>query len=116
LGQIFQIGSLPLLNSLLYRNSPRELTADRLFLALVNSAYGPADLGWLSQSFSSLIWDATPGLDWLDGPNQLAAAGTGAGSNIRIPVQQATDQKGASDIAFANLPNEHDDFGDLGDH
>jgi hypothetical protein len=32
LGQEFQIGSLPLLNTLLLQNSPRQLAADRVFV------------------------------------------------------------------------------------
>ena len=64
-GQLFQIGNLPLLNSFLYRNSPGELTADRLFLALANSANTPINLGLENPFFSGLIWDAAPGLDWL---------------------------------------------------
>ena len=32
--QAFQIGSLPVLNTLLLQNSPRQLAADRLFSAL----------------------------------------------------------------------------------
>jgi hypothetical protein len=62
---------LPLLNTLLYRNSPAQLAADRVFLDLARWADGPADTSL--NLFQDNFWsDATliricsaPTLHWL---------------------------------------------------
>jgi hypothetical protein len=43
-GQLFQIGCLPLLNTLLYRNSPGLIAADRLFSAFARASDAPSGL------------------------------------------------------------------------
>jgi glucose/arabinose dehydrogenase len=43
--ETFQIGTIPLLNTLLFQNSPRQLAADRLFLALARLEDAGAEAG-----------------------------------------------------------------------
>ena len=120
-GQVFQIGNLPLLNTLLYRNSPGELTADRLFLALANGVDAPTSLGLVNLSLSSLMWDAALGLDWLAGPGQFPEVGKLTNPFTETPDQKTTDQQAilqfaTEDTAFTALAKDMDDFGDLGDY
>ena len=122
MGQTFQIGSLPLLNSLLYRNSPGTIAAERLFLPLADSANAPVDFGLVNQSLSSLIWDTSPGLDWLEAMNQLPVAGSETHPFVEsmIPEENlqpipGSDRSAAIDQFFAGIPQTRgDDFGDLG--
>ncbi len=120
LGQSFQIGNLPLLNFLLFQNSPGTLSADRLFLALVRSADDASDPHLVKRSFSSLIWDASPGLDWLEGISQLPAVESEAPPVIGTMIRQGAyhrsevDRSVVMDQLFADPANEGDDFGDLG--
>src|SRR5438046_2470960 len=50
-GQMFQVGSAPLLNALLYTNSPKLLAVDQLFLALARRSDLPEN------DLTSLTWD-----------------------------------------------------------
>jgi hypothetical protein len=119
-GQVFQIGNLPLLNTLLFRNSPGDLAADRVFLALAQGADAPANLGLENPSLGSLVLDAAPGLDWLAAPGLFPEVGKETDLFARTPDPHAIDQQkvqhnAVTDMAFVDLADEGDDFRDLGD-
>jgi hypothetical protein len=116
---MFQIGSLPLFNAFLYRNSQGQLAADLLFLALARGMDGKADLNALDL-FQDNLWDHAALIrDWLAIPPQ----------NFRVandcftctPCQQTTQKPTFSnpisvvDNIFALLADEIDSFGDVGD-
>ena len=119
-GQTFQIGNLPLLNALLYQNSPGTLAAERLFQALVRIADDSADPHLVNRSLSRLIWDATPGLVWLEGTSELPSAESETHPLVGTKIRQGTyhqsegDRSTEMDQFFADPANGEDDFGDLG--
>jgi hypothetical protein len=88
---------------------------------LARSADAPANFGLVNPSLGNLIWDAAPVLNWLAAPNQFPEVGTKIHSFAETPDQETIDQPEAShlaavDKAFADLANERDNFGDLGDY
>jgi Bacterial Ig-like domain (group 2) len=107
LGQTFQIGNLPLLNNLLYQNSPGAPAVDRLFLALVRSADDTADPKLITRSLNSLIWDAFPGLDWLGALSESETQPV-CGAMIRQENyhRSEVDRSAAIDQFFADASNE----------
>ena len=120
-GQMFQIGNLPLLNTLLYRNSPAQLAQERIFQALSGSTDVPSDLGLVDPSIIGLIWDEVSALDWLPAPSRFPEVRKELCPFAETPEQQAFDHQEGSHIAvmdkaFADLASEGDDFGDLGDY
>ena len=102
-GQVFQIGVSPPLNTLLYAQSPRQLAADRLFLSLAQDSF----------------WDdAALQPDWLATPTAFSAARTRTDSSPTALEQQPADAKGlldrgAVDSHFAQWAEEMDEFSDL---
>jgi hypothetical protein len=116
LGQTFQIGNLPLLNSLLYQNSPGTLAAERIFLDSAARANIPANLGLVKPT--SLIWDAVPELDWLVARNPIPSNGPQTDPFAETLDQHEIDQQkvphyAVEDMAFVDLANEGNDFGEL---
>ena len=61
-GQVFQIGTAPALNSLLYGNSPRQLAANQLFLALARGTDAQAEFSALVLSSGTICgqWEPIP--------------------------------------------------------
>ena len=101
-GQNFLIGNMPLLNTLLFQNSPGQLAVERLFLAMAHCADEPADVGLVNPSAGGLIWGAE------------------TEPFTETPDRQATEHKATLQSAFvgkalADLANDGDDFVDLGD-
>ncbi len=116
--QVLQIANLPWLNTLLYRNSQAELTANPLALVPTVSANVATDLASLCQSLNSMIWDGSPGLDWLDASNLFLAAETETHPSMGTSKKQTIDQKpdphsAALNSTFAELARDGDDFGAL---
>jgi len=116
-GQHFQIGTLPVQNTLLYRNSPGQLASERLFLDLAQRTDVPAD-----RSVDNLWYGAALQRDWLALPINASAAEAWTGFSAAGVDQHATDQqafsdhRSAADNVFAKLANDMDDFSDFGDY
>ncbi len=112
-GLAFLIGNLPLLNSLLYRNSPAQLLTSELSLVLARSTSNLEDLGMF---FGNAIWDTIPESDWSNTPGQSPTVGTDAYTFSGPPDQKAIDPMDASHItalnhALVDWANDVDDFG-----
>jgi hypothetical protein len=117
--QMFQMGILPVLNILLYRNSPAQLATERFFQALAYSADTPHDFGLLSQPFNRMIWNENSGLDWLPSASQVPAVGAETDQCVGTINQKGTNQQSVEernaemDLAIADLENYSNDFSDL---
>jgi hypothetical protein len=106
-GQVFQIGSLPLLNTLLHWNSPAQVAVDRLFLALVRETDAPADPNSLNLTQDNLWNDAALRQKWLTIPTQADILETRPFSSAN------TDRTAVVDKVFTQLADDMD-FSDFG--
>src|SRR5438094_927964 len=98
--QMFQVGNTPLLNALLYTNSPRLLAADQFFLALARSR------DFLEDDFTMLIWDSSLPPNW----QPAAQQGDFSVMNHQPAAgeQFAADGSAAADKIFAQMADEAD--------
>ncbi len=115
-GQTFLIGNLPLLNTLLYWNSPAQLMAEQVFLTLARSTIAPAYFDLARESLSNIIWNEASDPDWLNASNQPQAVGREI-DTFAGPLEQAFNRQeplhvSAVDKAFADPANNRDEFGD----
>ena len=98
----FQIGSLPLLNTLLYGNSPAQVMAGELFQTLARYADTRNDCRPEEQPVIGMIWDEVPGLDWLESTNQSHAVEAEPDTTAQKPAHQAAIQQDLAIIAVAD--------------
>ena len=92
LAQTFQIGALPQLNTLLFKNSPGQLAADRLFLALARGDDPASDAQ--DDFWNTSVWHE----DGKSGPSPDSGAVSAAGSD-----EQQAPERMAMDTVFAQM-------------
>jgi hypothetical protein len=113
-GASFQIGSSPLLNTLLLQDSPAQLAVNRIFLAVAR---------WMESSAAQdNLWESANWYQvWPAVPTPITPAESKPDSSAGIPKGQAADQQAVSDDmavverVFVQLKQEMDTFGDVGD-
>jgi hypothetical protein len=98
---VFSIGTTPLLNAFLYRNSPGQLAVEQLFLALAHQTDTPDD------DLNKPIWDWAPNCqdaakqdDFAPGTKEQQVGGQ----------QSLPDHSAAADKVFAQLADDVDAF------
>ena len=115
-GQTFLIGNLPLLNTLLYWDSPAQLMTEQVFLALARSTVASAYVDLVRQSLSNIIWNGASDPDWLDASSQPQAVGREidpfAGELKQAINRQEPSHIDLVDKAFADLANARNEMGD----
>ncbi len=100
--QTFQIGNLPVLNTLLYWNSPARMMTEQVFQALARNADTRNDCVPEDRPVSGLLWDVVPGLDWLESSSQTQAVGSEPEPMAKKPAHQAANQQDVSNVAVAD--------------
>ena len=100
--QTFQIGNLPVLNNLLYWNSPSRMLTEQVFQALARNADTRNDCVPEDRPVIGLLWDALPAFDWPESPSQSQAVGSEPEPMAKKPAHQAANQQDVSNVAVAD--------------